>query len=442
MAKTTGGMISRVRPGSIADEVGLRPGDIVCSVNGLRVRDVLEFQFLTAADEVEIGVQKTSGEEWLLELEKDFDEDIGLEFEEAIFDRLRTCRNNCVFCFVHQMPGGMRPSLNLKDDDYRLSFLHGNFITLTNLNDDDWRRILTQRLSPIHVSVHATDPELRRVLIGRAEKIPVLDQLRRLSDSGITLHTQIVLCPGLNDGHQLDRTIGDLAGLPEVHSVAVVPVGLTKFRDRLYPLRPFDRPGASNLLDQIDFWQSRLRKTRKRYVVYAADEFYVLAGREVPPARFYEGYPQLENGVGLIRVFLDEWTKVEQRLPQTVAPLRRVTLITGVSAAPTLRKVIGRLSQIPGLQVDLVTAENRFFGPTVTVAGLLTGADIVDSLRGRDLGDEVLIPGICLKEGDEVTLDGISPAEMARELGVPVRGIDNSARLLVKSILGLIYGAE
>lgn len=435
MAKTAGGIISRVRPGSIADEVGLQPEDIVCSVNGQPVRDVLEFQFLTADDEVELGITRASGEEWLLELEKDFDEDLGLEFEEALFDRLRVCRNNCVFCFVHQMPGGLRPSLNLKDDDYRLSFLHGNFITLTNLTEDDWRRILTQRLSPIYVSVHATDPELRRLLIGRPEKVPVMDQLRRLSDSGIGIHTQIVLCPGLNDGHQLDRTIGDLTELPRVLSVAVVPVGLTRFREGLYPLKPFDGSGAATVIDQIEAWQARQRKRRRQFLVYAADEFYVLAGREVPPARSYEGYPQLENGVGLIRVFLDEWGKVEKRLPEALTPERRVTLVTGVSATPTLRKIVDRLNRIAGLTVELVTVENRFFGPTVTVAGLLTGADILASLRGRNPGDEVLIPGVCLKEGDDVTLDEMSPGQMSRELGVPVRGIDSSARLLVKSII-------
>ena len=438
-----GAVIARVRRASIAEEAGLGPGDLITAIDGKPVRDLVDYRFLTAGEEIALQVVKASGEEWLLEVEKDYDDDLGIEFDETVFDRLRTCGNNCLFCFVHQMPRGMRQTLYIKDDDYRLSFLHGSYITMGNLSEEDLDRILEQRLSPLYVSVHTTEDDLRQRLMGTPRAGGIMERLRRLAAGRIQFQTQIVLCPGLNDGPHLDRTIQDLAGLyPNVLSIAAVPVGLTSHREGLYPLRPYIGPEAAAIIEQVEAWQDKFRSRLGTALVFAADEFYCLADRPVPPAGEYEGFPQLENGVGLIRVLLDEFAEVEPRLPEVLEGSRRVTAVTGVSAFPTIKQVVDRLSRIKGLTIDLVRAENDFFGPTVTVSGLLTGRDIVNSLQerkaldGLDLGDAVLIPASCVRQGEPVLLDDLTLAEMSSILGRPVETVGISGEEIARAFTG------
>lgn len=437
MPRSTGPVIARIRKNSIGEEAGLEPGDLIVSIDGKPVRDLIDYRFLTAGEEIALQVVKASGEEWLLEIEKDYDDDLGIEFDQAVFDHLRTCGNNCLFCFVHQMPRGMRKSLYVKDDDYRLSFLHGSYITMGNLSEEDLDRILEQRLSPLYVSVHTTEDDLRRRLMGTSRAGGIMERLRRLAAERIQFQTQIVLCPGLNDGPHLDRTIQDLAGLhPSVLSIAVVPVGLTRHRERLYPLRPYTGPEAAGILEQVAAWQEKFRAEFGTALVFAADEFYCLAGRPVPLSDKYEGFPQLENGVGLVRVLLDEFAGIEPGLPEELEERRRVTAVTGSSAFSTVKQVVDRLSAIRGLEINLVRVENDFFGPTVTVAGLLTGRDIVNSLRGRDLGDAVLIPAACVRQGETALLDDMTLAEMSATLGRPVKTVGITGKEIARAFVG------
>lgn len=432
-----GGCIAAVVPGGLAAELGLEPGDRLLAIDGEPLRDWVDYKFRVAAETVEILVRKRDGEEWLLEVEKDYDDDLGIRFEDDLFDGLKRCHNACLFCFLDQMPKGLRPSLYLPDDDYRLSFLHGNFITLTNLREEDLRRIEVQRLSPLYVSVHATRPEVRRRLMLNRRAARVMEDLRRLAAAGVALHCQLVLCPGINDGVELDRSLADLAGLGEaVRSIAAVPVGLTRHREGLAPLRPFTPAEAAAVIAQVEGWQERLRRRSGRGTVYASDEFYVLAGREVPPAAGYDGFPQLENGVGLLRLFIDAFRQAlsagraggvrRRRAPalrRDAAP-RRVTVVTGRSAAPTLES-LAREGGLGG-RARVFPVDNDFFGRTVTVAGLLTGGDIIAQLRaarerGEDLGEAVLLPQVVVRDGDGRLLDDRTPEEISRALGLPVR---------------------
>ena len=415
-------VIARVEPGSIAAELGLQPGDVVKAVGGQPVRDMLDWQFLTTAEDLELTVEH-AGEEQLIQLEKDFDAELGVSFgEHSTFDGVYTCVNKCVFCFVHQTPRGMRRSLYLMDDDYRLSFMHGNFVTLVGISQDKWQRIIDQRISPIYVSVHATDDDLRVRLMGTEKARGVMGKLRELAAHGIGFHTQIVACPGLNDGPALDRSIADLAALwPHCRSIAVVPVGLTRHREGLYELSPYDRAGARQMLDQVEPYRQRSLAAHDTRLVWCSDEFYVIAGRELPGAESYEGYPQLENGLGVIRLFTDEFAALAPRLPAALPARRRVTVVTGTCAEGTLTPAICRLNEIDNLQVDLAVVRNDFFGHTVTVAGLLTGQDIIAQLRLRgDLGDLVLIPGEAVRDGDDMLIDDLRLSDLTQALAVNV----------------------
>ncbi|MGQ9625996.1 MAG: DUF512 domain-containing protein [Anaerolineae bacterium] len=406
--KSTGGVIASVSPGTIADELGWRPGDVIISINGHILRDVIDFQFYGAEEELEI-VLRRGGEEMAYQIERDYDEELGVKFTHPTFDGLRSCKNNCLFCFVDGMPPGLRPSLYLKDDDYRYSFLFGNFITLTNLSENDWERLSEQRLSPLYISVHATDPALRRRLFGR--KTPdILAQIRRLGEIGIQAHAQIVLIPGLNDGPALERTVFDLAALyPTVLSIAVVPVGLTRYHR--HGLRHYRAGEAGPILEQISSWQEHFRRSLGLNLVYAADEWYLLAGRPLPPAEKYDGFPQLENGVGLTRTFLDDWHKLKSHLPFPI------TLVCGTLIAPLMEEVCREWA---GEMVEVVPVVNRFFGPEVTVSGLLTGEDVVEALRGRRLGRMVLLPRAMFDSEGELTLDDLGVEDIAEALGLPV----------------------
>lgn len=428
--------IAEVVPESIAEEIGLEAGDYLYKINDQIVYDFLDYQYLCSEENLELYIRKRDGEEWLVDIEKEAEEDLGLEFMEPVFDGIKRCRNKCIFCFVDQMPEGLRESLYCKDDDYRLSFLHGSYITLTNLKEEDLVKIKNYRLTPLYVSVHAMDPKVRVRMMNNQSAERVKDYLQRLADDGIKFNTQIVLCPGINDGQVLDNSIEEIAKLfPAVLSLAVVPVGLTKHRQGLYPLEPYTREQALAIVEQVEEWQKILKKKLGTRLVYLADEFYLLAGLELPKAEIYEEFRQIENGVGLSRIFLDEFAQAEKKLPKALKQKKSVTLISGVSAAKFLVRIAERLNKIKNLQVNLVVIKNSFLGHTVTVTGLLSGNDILEQLKHKNLGDCLILPEVLFKEGAELFLDGLSLAEFKRALPVKVIIAENNAYSLVQHIL-------
>nr|WP_232199143.1 DUF512 domain-containing protein [Thermosinus carboxydivorans] len=415
------GIIARVLPNSIASELELVPGDRLLAVNGKPVQDIIDLSFALAEETVELLVEKANGEQELIEIEKDYNEDLGIEFESAVFDQVRRCANRCIFCFVDQMPPGMRGSLYVKDDDYRLSFLYGNFITLTNLGPRDLERIRRFHLSPLYVSVHATDGDVRQKMLGNKRAGQIMQQLRDLIDAGVELHTQVVLCPNINDGLILEKTIADLAELyPHVLSLAIVPVGLTRFREGCYPLKSFTADQAAAIINTVHHWQRRFQQQWGTAFVYLADEFYLAAGHPIPEYDLYGDFPQLENGVGIVRAFLAEWEK-QTTDGAAYAEKHYIDVVCGVSAAKIIEPLLADL-KIPNLYTRVVAVENIFFGPSVTVTGLLTGQDILTALRrlpGPRTG--VIIPGVALRKGEAVFLDDLTPDKLAQELGTAVR---------------------
>lgn len=436
--KNPGLTVGRVADGSIAREVGVEPGDIVLSVNGSALTDLLDYLFLVKDELVSVDLEKACGDRWELEIEKDSDQDLGIEFKSTGLEKITRCANRCLFCFVDQMPPGLRDTLYIKDDDYRLSFLQGSFITLTNLTESHFNRIASLRLSPLYVSVHATGPALRRKMLGSPRAGEIIKQLEYLVGHGIQVHTQAVICPGVNDGRELDRTVADLAGLwPGVRSLAVVPVGITGFREGLYPLRRFSPEEAAEITGKVRGWQDGCLKSLDYPFVFAADEFYFLAGRDIPPRRRYADFPQTENGVGLSRLFLDQWARASKKLPASLKKPLAVSLLTGTLGRRLLDPVAARLNQVENLAVAVAAVENRFFGRTVTVAGLLTGEDILrhrDELRKSDL---VVLPQSMVRR-DRLTLDGVSPEKLGAALGTAVATASGPAELvgLIKKAAG------
>ncbi|RLC61430.1 MAG: DUF512 domain-containing protein [Chloroflexi bacterium] len=404
-----GGVISAVEPYSLARRVGLRAGDELLAINEQPVRDVIDVQFYSAEEHLALRVRR-DGREFTLEIERQYAEPLGLEFAQPTFDGLRRCNNRCEFCFVNQMPPGLRPSLYVKDDDYRHSFLFGNYVTLTNLDEGDWTRIGEQRLSPLYVSVHATDLDLRRRILRHSAAPDVMAQLRRIADAGVEVHTQIVALPGLNDGPHLERSIADLAALyPAVRSVSVVPVGLTKYHRG--GCRVYTAAEMRIVLKQVTGWQARLRERLGVRFVYLADEWYLRLGEEVPPVEAYDGLDLTENGVGLVRRFLES---VDRAPGSRTVSHGSQTLVTGVLFAPILRSVVGSAT-------DVFPVVNRFFGPTVTVAGLLTGRDVVEQLATRRLSGVVLLPAAMFGGPEGQTLDEMWPRQIGEALGLEVR---------------------
>lgn len=428
--KCRGLKIFMVEPGSIADELGLEAGDRVTAINGSPVRDLIDFRYLEADELLSIDVKKTGGDEWLLEVEKDFDQDLGIDFGGDGFGPTLRCGNKCVFCFVDQMPPGMRRTLYVKDDDYRLSFWSGNFITLTNLSANKLKRIARQRLSPLYISVHTTNPELREKMLGSARAGAIMEQLRFLAEAGIEMHTQVVLCPGLNDAGELERTARDLASLwPAVRSLAVVPVGLTRFRENLYPLDLFNPEKARGLVRWIHARQKEFLTRFKHPFIFASDEFYLLAGEPVPGADKYDGFPQIENGVGLARLFMDEWAEVEGGLPDQAAK-QAIVLVTGVLGAKMLGPVAARLNKVSGLQVSVKAVENEYFGKQVTATGLVTGSDILARVAPGEAGDLLVVPSVMLKKGESVFLDDVKLEDLAGRLKSAVAVVSGPRQLV------------
>lgn len=406
-------LISAVHPDSLAARLGLRPGDELVSINGHPLRDVIDVQFYSAEDRLTLVIRR-EGKEETLRARRRYDEPLGLEFARPTFDTdIRRCNNRCEFCFVSQMPRGLRPSLYIKDDDYRHSFLFGNYVTLTNLTEEDWARIEEQHLSPLYVSVHATDPDLRRRILDNPGAPDVMEQLRRLARMGIEVHTQLVLVPGLNDGSHLDRSIGDLAELyPAVRSVSVVPVGLTKFHRG--GCRPYTPAEMEQVWQQVTAWQRRFRRQLGVRFVYLTDEWYLRLGKRVPSRAAYDGLDLRENGAGLARALLDAWPRLCRAFSRFGA---QQTWVTGVLAAPLLASLADDLAARTGLRADVLPVPNRFFGETITVAGLLTGQDVVASLLERPPKGAIVLPEVMFRGPDGQTLDEMRPEDIAAAVG-------------------------
>lgn len=435
----SGAVIHRVTKDGIGDEIGLCPGDRIIGINGQPIQDLIDYTIFQAEEELQLEVERTNGECWDVSVEKDEDEGLGLEFEEAVFDGIRPCGNRCIFCFVDQMPKGQRSTLYIKDDDYRLSFLQGSYITLTNLRPIDWKRIEQLRLSPLYVSVHATDGVVRQQLLGHARAGKIMDDLRKLQEMGILLHTQAVLCPGINDGIILEQTLSDLYALwPTVQSLAVVPVGLTAHRNGLLPLRRFSREEARQVVATIESWQNRCLKRFETRWVWPTDEFYLQAGMEIPPASVYEDYPQLENGVGLWRLFHDEvFAAMKKNKGKLAKACGSFGIVTGESAAGLWEMIKKTLhTMAPGISLTVYPVKNRFFGPEVTVTGLLVGADILATLRqARPFKEQkVLLPSVLLRYGERVFLDGTSLADLENALSIPIEVVPIDGGSLIEAL--------
>jgi len=445
-----GGLVSAVEPGALAEQLGLRTGDVILAVNDHLLRDVIDFRFYTAEEELEFRVRR-DGPEITLAGTRQYGQPVGVEFAHPTFDvDIRRCANKCEFCFVIQSPRGMRRTVYIKDDDYRYSFLFGHFVTLTNLDDEDWRRIEEQHLSPLYVSVHATQLDLHRKLLVKKDAPDVLEQIRWLGERDIQVHTQLVLIPGLNDGPHLERSLRDLTGLfPTVQSVSVVPIGLTRYHPG--SMRPYRSEEVAPILDQIEPWRDRCRREFGLTFVYPSDEWYLLAGRPTPPAPEYDGYGQIENGVGMVRLFLDEWDRIKSprpavrgrhistlpglpsgagipQIPHLKYP--RATLVCGELAAPVLQQVVDELNALTGSEVRVAPIVNNWYG-VVTVSGLLTGHDVLEGLAGTlGAGEMVLLPRVMFDNSGRVTLDDMTPAQFQEALGVPVAVAQHPGEML------------
>ena len=429
--------ISRIEPGSIADELGIEPGDLLLTVNDSVIEDVFDYHFLIHDEELVLLIEKPDGEEWELEIEKDYDEDLGMEFEQGLMDEYRSCRNKCMFCFIDQMPEGMRETLYFKDDDSRLSFLQGNYVTLTNMSEHDIDRIIRYHLEPINISFHTTNPELRCKMLHNRFAGEALKKVDRLYEAGIEMNGQIVLCKGINDGEELERSIRDMSRyLPYLRSVSVVPVGLTRYREGLYPLKSFTKEEAKGVLEIIHRWQKKLFKEHGIHFIHAGDEWYLLAEEEIPEEERYDGYLQLENGVGMIRLLREECKEAFHALPGDEKS-RRVSMATGLLAYPELCRIADMLKEkYPGTKVQIYPVRNDFFGEKITVSGLITGGDLIRQLKGKDLGERLLLPCNMFRSEEDVFLDDVTLAEVEEALQVRADIVKSSGQDLIDAILG------
>ena len=433
--------ITSVTPHSRADRHGIRAGDVLISINSREVTDVLDYRFFLTATEVKLALTR-EGQPYEVIIRKREYDDIGLDFETPLMDKKHSCENKCIFCFIDQLPKGMRETLYFKDDDSRLSFLHGNFITMTNLRDHDIDRIIEMHISPVNVSVHTTNPELRVKMMHNKRAGLVLDYLPRLAEAGITLCGQLVLCRGINDGEELDRSMRDLYALGDaMESVSVVPAGLTRHRDKLFPLTTYTPEEAAAVIRQVESFAEKCLSECGSRKFFCADELYLRAGLPLPAEEYYEGYAQIENGVGMITSLLtefdDELNFLDEYLSDYKAP-RTVSVCTGVAAYPTIKAMAARLeAQVEGLTVHVYEIINHFFGESVTVAGLLTGQDMLAQLQGKELGDQLIIPENTLRADEAMFLDDMTPAELSEKLGVPIRPGKNNGAEFIKELLGI-----
>ncbi|MBL1174337.1 TIGR03279 family radical SAM protein [Pantanalinema sp. GBBB05] len=429
-------LITAVLPESIAAEIGFEAGDRLVSINGQQPRDLIDYKFLCADEVLELEVLDATGKTHVVEIEKDYDDDLGLEFETALFDGLIQCNNRCPFCFIDQQPPGKRQTLYLKDDDYRLSFLYGSYLTLTNLTQREWERIAQLRLSPLYVSVHATEPEVRSRLLKNARAGQILEQLQWFQAHQLQIHAQVVLCPGINDGAHLTQTLLELSqfhqgDVPSVASVAVVPVGLTRFRpaeDELIPVTP---EKAQEVITQVQALQTKFRQQLGSTFAWLADEWFLIAGQDLPPESHYEDYPQIGNGVGSIQQFLTAFQKAARQLPKQLPVPRRFTWVVGNAVEHAFQPIVQRLNQVKGLDVQLVAIASQYWGQEISVTGLITGQDILQALEGQELGDAILLPSVMLKHDEAKFLDDLSVAELSDRLHIPILPVEGVEGLIM-----------
>jgi putative radical SAM enzyme (TIGR03279 family) len=427
--------ISKVDKGSIAEELGVEIGDRLISINGTEVKDILDYRFLMSDDFVVMELEKTNlNEIWELEVEKDFNENFGIEFKDQIMDEAKSCRNNCIFCFIDQLPKGMRKSLYFKDDDSRLSFLQGNFVTLTNLKEEDIDRIIKYKISPINISVHTTNPELRVKMLNNRFAGNILERLQRLSDGGITMNCQIVMCPGVNDGIELENTVKDLYKFyPHIKNVAGVPVGVTKFRDGLFNMKIYDQSSSEKQILLMESMQKKFMKEIDEPFIRLSDEFYVLAKKDVPEKEFYKDFEQLEDGIGMIRVF-------RENIKETIKNLNMrkkgcFTIVTGVSAYNEIKVATDAIAKESNkLKIETIRISNKYFGETITVAGLLTATDIIGQLKDKNIGEYIILPNNMLKVGTNIFLDDLTVKDIENELNRKVLICDYTGEDLVQII--------
>jgi len=445
-------VIYKVTPGSIAEELEIEAGDVLVSINGNEIEDVFDYHYMINDEYLEMLIRKADGEEWELEIEKEYNEDIGIEFENGLMDDYKSCTNKCIFCFIDQMPPGMRDTLYFKDDDSRLSFLQGNYVTLTNMKDKDLDRIIQYHLAPINISVQTTNPELRCMMLHNRFAGDALKKIDRLYEAGIQMNGQIVLCKGVNDGEELERSIRDLTKyLPYMESVSVVPVGLSKYREGLYPLEPFTKEDAINVIETIEKWQAKCMETHDMHFIHASDEWYMLAERPLPEEDSYDGYLQLENGVGMMRLLMNEFTEelenfkadadfkadMMECLQDGFGGHHKVSLVTGRLAEPFLREMADNFMQaFPGYEVEVVAIRNDFFGESITVSGLITGQDLIAQTKDREIGNTLAIPCNMLRSGERVFLDDHTVEDVENALQVPVIIVKSSGFALLQAMLG------
>lgn len=432
--------ITRVLPDSIAAEIGFEPGDAIVSINGTNPRDLIDYQFLCADEFLEIEAIDRTGKTHHLEIEKDYDDDLGLEFETALFDGLIQCNNRCPFCFIDQQPPGKRDSLYLKDDDYRLSFLYGSYLTLTNLTEKEWQRIEQMRLSPLYVSVHATEPEIRIRLLKNPRAGQIMSQLQWFRERRLQIHAQVVVCPEINDGIHLERTLQDLASfhrgdIPAVESVAVVPVGLTRFRPPEDELISVTQTKAVEVIAQVQQLQAKFRQQFGSNFAWLADEWFLIGQQELPPESHYEDYPQIGNGVGSIRQFIKQFQEIAQKmLPVSLNTSRSLTWVVGNAVEYAFQPLVKQLNKVEGLTVNLVPLRSNYWGQEITVTGLLTGQDLLTGLQGKDLGNGILLPSLMLKHDDTKFLDDMSVEQLSQQLGATIMPVSGIEDLLAKCI--------
>ncbi len=445
MEKKKRHIVSGVLPGSIAEELEIEAGDRLLSIDNTEIEDIFDYQFLIQDTYIEVEIEKPDGEQWLLEVEKEFDEDLGITFENGLMDEYRSCHNKCIFCFIDQMPKGMRETLYFKDDDSRLSFLQGNYVTLTNMSDHDIERIIRYRLAPINISFHTMNPELRCRMLNNRFAGEALKKADRLYEAGIAMNGQIVLCRGINDGPELEYSISELIGyLPYLESVSVVPVGLSRYREGLCPLEPFTREDAREVLRIIHKWQEQIYRERGTHFVHASDEWYILAQEELPGEERYDGYPQLENGVGMTRLLLSEFDRERERLRRErpipdLSVREEMSIATGRLAYPYILLMAERMMEdFPGLLIHVYAIRNDFFGEMITVSGLLTGQDILAQLKGKPLGRRVLLPQNVLRSGEEVFLDDLTLEELKNTLQVEINIVKSSGCDFIDAVLGSV----
>ena len=452
--------ISGIQPGSIAEELEIKAGDYLLSINRREIRDVFDYRFMTSDDFLTLEIEGCDGVRWTAEIEKDEDEDLGLEFENPLMDEEKSCRNKCVFCFIDQLPPGMRESLYYKDDDIRLCFLFGNYITMTNMDDEEMDRIIRYRMSPVNVSVHTTNPQLRVRMLNNRFAGDVLQRIKRFTNAGITVNCQIVLCPGINDGKELDRTLHDLCQFhPQMHSISVVPVGLTRYREGLYSLEPFSRESASQVVEQVEAWQRDLLSRYGSRVVYLADEFYLLAERTLPTYESYEDIPQIENGEGMESSYVHETLEALSDIEKEKSyvykhagspkenPGKRannqklISIATGTLFYPIMEELARTVeNRMKNVRLKVYPVENSFFGGRVSVTGLLTGRDLVETLKGRELGHSLLLSRSMFRSGTEIMLDDITRPDLESGLGVAVMIIDNDGYCFINSLAKIVAG--